>query len=324
MIHSFVFAEGKLAERDMDLSTIPMLLQDEGVHVWIDLENPTADESKQILEGVFQFHPLAIDDCLAPSQLPKVEEYDGYLFMVIHAVDFNRKDEHFRTEELNLFLGKNFLVTWHREPLKSIQTALDRCSKMTQAARGSDRVAHSILDALVDNYLPVLHEFGDDINEVETLVLEGGKNQMNTMNRVVQLKKEVLYLNQIIRPQREVLNRFARGEFKLIRSQLVPYYRDICDHLGRYAELAVAYHDSLNSTMQLYLSFSANRTSEVVKVLTLFTVITTPVMVVGTWYGMNFEGMTELHSPYGYWFAAIATVLSTMGTVLYFKRKGWM
>jgi magnesium transporter len=173
MVRSFAFAEGKLAERDMALSTVPMLLKDDGIHIWVDLENPTPDESKYVLEGIFQFHPLAIEDCLAPSELPKIEEYDNYLFVVIHAVDFNRKDEHFRTEELNLFLGKNFLVTWHREPLKSIQTALDRCDKTTQTARGSDRVAHSILDALVDNYLPVLNEFGDDINEVESMVLEG-------------------------------------------------------------------------------------------------------------------------------------------------------
>ena len=109
MIHSFVFGEGKLVERDMDLSTIPMLLKDAGVHVWIDLQNPTQEESKHVLGSIFQFHPLAIDDCIAPSQLPKVEEYDDYLFIVIHAVDFDRKDEHFRTTELNMFLGKNYL-----------------------------------------------------------------------------------------------------------------------------------------------------------------------------------------------------------------------
>lgn len=323
MIHSFVFADGKLVERDMDLSTIPILLNDEGVHVWIDLENPTAEESKQVLEGIFQFHPLAIEDCLMPSQLPKIEEYDTYLFMVIHAVDFDRKDEHFRTEELNLFLGKNFLVTWHREPLKSIRAAIDRCGKKAQTARGSDRIAHSILDALVDNYLPVLHEFGADIAELEALVLEGSI-QTDTMNRVVKVKKEVLYLGQIIRPQREVLNRFARGEFKLIRAQLNPYYRDICDHLARYQEMAESYRDSLNSTMQLYLSLSSNRTSEVVKVLTLITAVTTPVTVIGTWYGMNFQDIPELRSPHGYWIAVAITVLSTLGCIGYFKRKGWM
>ena len=323
MVHSFVFAEGKLVERDMDLATIPMLLKDAGVHVWVDMENPTPEESKRVLEGIFQFHPLAIDDCLAPSQLPKVEEYDGYLFFVIHAVDFNRKDEHFRTEELNLFLGKNFLVTWHREPLKSIQAALDRCGKTTQAARGSDRVAHSILDALVDNYLPVLHEFGDDVNEVESHVLEGG-TQTTMINRVMQLKKEALYLCQIIRPQREVLNRFARGEFKIIRPQLIPYYRDICDHLARYNEMADMFRDSLNGTLQLYMSMSSNRTSEVVKVLTLFTVVTTPVTIVGTWYGMNFKNMPEYETPGAYWTIAAITLLSTVWCVIYFKRKGWM
>jgi magnesium transporter len=323
MVHSFVFAEGKLAERDMDLLTIPMLLKDEGVHVWVDLVDPTPEETKQVLERIFQFHPVAIEDCVAMSQLPKVEEYDGYIFMVIHAVDFNRKDEHFRTAELNLFLGKNYLVTWHSEPLKSIQSALDRCGKTTQTARGSDRVAHSILDALVDNYLPVLHEFGEDVNEIEALLLEGG-SERETMNHMLKLKKEVVHLGQIIRPQREVLNRFARGEFKIIRTQLIPYYRDICDHLSRYNEMAQMFHDSLNSSMQLYLSLSSNRTSEVLKFLTIITVLTTPVTLVSSWYGMNFHKMPELTSPYGYSAVIALTIVSTLACVVYFRKRGWI
>lgn len=323
MVHSFVFTEGKLVERDMDLSTIPMLLKDEGIHIWVDLENPTTEETKRILEGIFQFHPLAIEDCVAVSQLPKVEMYEGYLFVVIHAVDFNRKDEHFRTEELNLFLGKNFLVTWHREPLQSIQATLDRCNKTTQTARGSDRVAHTILDSLVDHYLPVLYEFGEDVNDLEALVLEGG-NKKEFMNRVVQLKKEVIYLGQIIRPQREVLNRFARGEFKIIRPQLVHYYRDICDHLERYAEMAETYRDSLNSTIQLHLGMASNQTSEIVKLLTLITIITTPATLIGTWYGMNFRHMPEYDWTWGYPAAWILTILSTIGCIVYFKRRHWM
>jgi magnesium transporter len=323
MVHSFVFAEGKLAERDMDLSTIPMLLKDDGVHVWVDMVNPTPEETKQVLEGIFQFHHLAIEDCVAVSQIPKIEEYEGYLFMVIHAVDFNRKDEHFQTTELDMFLGKNFLVTWHREPLKSIQAALDRCSKTTQTARGSDRVAHSILDSLIDNYLPVLHEFGDDVSELESSVLEGLSPQQ-TMNRLIQLRKEIAHLLQVIRPQREILNRFVRGEFKIVRAQLIPYYRDLTDHLWRFGEMAQMYHDSLNSTMQLYLSISANKTSEVVKVLTLITVITTPVIVMGTWYGMNFQGMPELATRGAYYTVTAITALSTIGIIVYFKRRGWM
>lgn len=323
MVHSFVFAEGKLIERDMDLEAIPLFLKDEGIHVWLDLENPTPEETRQVLEGIFQFHPLAIEDCVTFSPLPKAEPYDEYLFCVIHAVDFDRKDEHFRTAELNLFLGKNYLVTWHREPLKSIQAALDRCSKRAQVARGSDRVAHSILDALVDNYLPVLHEFGDDVNEIESLVLEGGATD-HLMNRILQLKKEVLLLGQTIRPQLEVLTRFARGEFKMVRSQLVPYYRDICDHLRRYNEMAEQFRDSLNGTMQLYLSISSNRTAEIVKVLTLITVITTPAMVVGSWYGMNFQHMPELVHEWGYFSAVVITLVSTVLTIVYVRRRGWM
>ncbi|MDD2708423.1 MAG: magnesium/cobalt transporter CorA [Verrucomicrobiae bacterium] len=323
MVRSFVFTEGKLVERDIDLSFIPMLLKDDGVHVWIDLENPTPEESARILEKIFQFHPLAIEDCLIPSPLPKIEEYEGYLFVVIHAVGFNRKAEHFQTTELDFFLGKNYLVTWHSEPLHCIQATLDRCAKTSMTARGSDRIAHSILDTLIDYYLPVLYEFGEDLNDLESSMVQTHFEKA-PMNRIMELKKEVVHLCQILRPQREVLDRFARGEFKIVRPALLPYYRDVCSHLAHYEEMAESYRDSLNSAIQLYLSVSSNRTSEIVKVLTLITVVTTPAMIVGSWYGMNFRHMPELDSPWGYFGVLILTLVTTLWTLIYFKRKKWM
>ena len=122
---------------------------------------------------------------------------------------------------------------------------------------------------------------------------------------------------------REVLARFAHGEFKLIRAHLVPYYRDVYDALFHIGELAQAYTDSLTGNLQVYLNMSSNQTGEVVKLLTLITVITTPLMMVGTWYGMNFHDMPELGLPHAYPTAAAITFLSTAGTIWYFKRKKW-
>ncbi len=141
------------------------------------------------------------------------------------------------------------------------------------------------------------------------------------MNRILQVKKEVLHLRQIVSPQREVLARFAHGEFKLIRPHLVPYYRDVYDGLVHIAELAQTYADSLTGILQVYLNISSNRTGEVVKLLTLFTVITTPVMIVGTWYGMNFKHMPELDWKLGYVLAFALTVASTGLTIWWFRKK---
>jgi magnesium transporter len=274
---------------------------------------------------------LSIDDCINESPSPKVEEFSPkeeerfpiYLFMVIHAVDYNRKDRIFATGELDFFLGKNFLVTYHTVPLRSISTFEDRCLHSTVlVARAPDRVAHALLDSLVDNYKPALDELSLEIADLENLVLEDSSRE--TMNRIMQVKKEVLHLRQIIVPQREVLSRFAKGEFKLIRAHLVPYYRDVYNALFHIGELAQSYGDSLSGIMQIYLNVSANQTSQIVKVLTMITLITTPATLIGTWYGMNFKSIAEYDWPHGYIYVTILTVVATALTVLYFRHKKWL
>src|SRR5437867_3598427 len=190
-----------------------------------------------------------------------------------------------------------------------------------QIARAPDRMAHTLLDSIVENYKPALDGLSLEIAELEQQALQNPTKE--TLNKLLQVKKEVFHLRQIIGPQREVLARFARGEFKLIRAHLVPYYRDVHDALFHIAELAQGYTDSLTGILQVYLNMSSNQTGEVVKLLTLITVFTTPLMMVGTWYGMNFQNMPELHSPHGYAVAFGVTAVSTAATYWYFKRKRW-
>src|SRR2546427_11083536 len=176
-------------------------------------------------------------------------------------------------------------------------------------------------DSIVENYKPALDELSLEIGELEEQALQNPTRE--TLNKILQVKKEVLHLRQIIGPQREVLSRFARGEFKLIRAHLVPYYRDVHDALFHISELAQGYTDSLTGILQIYLNMSSNQTGEVVKLLTLITVITTPLMMVGTWYGMNFHDMPELSWRHGYPVAVGVTLVSTMATYWYFRRKKW-
>ena len=332
MIRSFSFTtQGRLHTQNMERFLMPTLLADTNLFLWVDLEDPTAEETKFVLEDVFHFHPLSIEDCVAVSPSPKVEEYSPkeeekfapYLFIVIHAVDYSRKDGVFATSELNFFLGKNFLVTYHVVPLRSIQTTEERCLKGTvHIARAPDRVAHTLLDGIVENYKPALDELSLEIADLESQVVQNPTQ--DTLNRIIQIKKEVLHLRQIIGPQREVLARFAKGEFKLIRPHLVPYYRDVYDGLFHIGQLAQNYTDSLTGLLNVYLSMTSNQTGEVVKLLTLITVITTPLMIVGTWYGMNFEGIHELKWKYGYEMAIGITLMATGLTVWWFKKKKWL
>lgn len=331
MIRSFAFTtQGRLHSKDIETFLMPTLLADTNLFLWVDLENSTPEEAKLVLEDIFHFHPLSIEDCIMVSQTPKVEEYTPkeedkfppYLFIVIHAVDYSRKDGVFATHELNFFLGKNFLVTYHEVPIRAVTMTEERCLKGTvHVARAPDRVAHTLLDGIVDNYKPALEELAAEVADLEQQVLQ--HTGQHTLNRIIQIKKEVFHLRQIIGPQREVLARFARGEFKLIRGHLVPYYRDVYDELFRIAELAQAYADSLTGILQVYLNISSNQTGEVVKLLTLITLITTPLMMIGTWYGMNFKHMPELEHEHGYMIAGGITVFSTAITYWYFKRRKW-
>jgi magnesium transporter len=331
MIRSFAFTtQGKLHSRNIESFLMPTLLADTNLFLWVDLEKPTAEEAKLVLEDIFHFHPLSIEDCVQVSSSPKVEEYTPkdedkfapYLFMVIHAVDYSRKDGVFATSELNFFLGKNFLVTFHEVPLRSVQATEERCLKSTvHIARAPDRVAHTLLDGIVESYKPALDELALEIGEIEERVVQ--EPSPHILNKIIQIKKEVLHLRQIIGPQREVLARFAAGEFKLIRPHLVPYYRDVYDGLFRISEVAQNYTDSLTGLLHVYLNMSSNQTGEVVKLLTMITIITTPLLIVGTWYGMNFHFMPELHWKYGYELAMGITLIATALTWWWFKKKKW-
>jgi len=331
MIRSFAFTrKGTLHSRDIQTFLMPTLLADTNLFLWVDLENPNSDEAKCLLEDVFHFHPLSIEDCIVESSSPKVEEYfpkeedkfAPYLFYVIHAVDYSRKDGVFATSELNFFLGKNFLVTYHTEPHKSVSLTEDRCLKTTlNSARGPDRVAHSLLDSIVDNYEPALNELSLEVAELEQQALNDLSKA--TLNKIIQIKKEVFHLRQIIGPQREVLAHFTRGECTMIRPKLIPYYRDVYDSLNNILQLAQTYTDSLTGILQVYLNMSSNQTGEVVKLLTLITLITTPVILVSGWYGMNFATMPEVSWEHSYGLVILVTAVSTALTFLYFKKKKW-
>lgn len=332
MIRSLAFTtQGRLHSKDIEMFLMPTLLTDTNLFLWIDLEKPTPEETKFVLEELLHFHPLSVKDCVEESSAPKVEEFSPkeedkfppYLFMVIHAVDYSRTDGVFATSELNFFLGKNFLVTYHDGPLRSVSIVEERAVKGTMhIARAPDRVAYNLLDGIVDNYKPALDELSLEIAELEQLALAHPTKA--TLNKILQIKKEVLHLRQIIGPQREVLARFARGEFKLIRPHMVPYYRDVYDGLFRISELAQLYTDSLTGILQVYLNMSSNRTGEIVKALTLITILSTPATIVASWYGMNFQkDMHEVNWEHGYAFAFTITAISTIVTYWYLKKRNW-
>ncbi len=323
MIRSYIFSDGKLVGQDLELAALRLVRADKGLVLWVDLENPTAEETKSILEGVFQFHPLAIEDCVAPNSLPKVEDYEEYLFIVTHAVDFTRTEK-FNTTELDLFLGRDYVVTYHSSALRSVSMLVDRISKTAGTGpRGPDRIAHSLLDLIIDNYVPVVDELHTELEEIEEHVLARESGQQTVVNELLHVRADFMRLRQIVRPQRDVIDRLARGDSKLIRPKLLPYFRDLRDNLVRLDETAASYHERLLMAFDIYLNKAALEANDGIKFLTAVTAITLPIMCIGSWYGMNFTNMPELRQSHGYYWATAIMILTTILMVLYLRKKKW-
>ena len=321
MIRSFVFSDGKLVGQDLEREALRLVRADKGLLLWVDLDNPTDEETRFILETVFQFHPLAIEDCVQPNSLPKVEDYEDYLFIVVHAVDFTRTEK-FNTTELDLFLGRDYLVTFHTAPLRTIATMIDRTTKSAGVGpRGPDRIAHTLIDMLVDNYAPVVDELRAELEEIEEHVLARQSGEKQLVTELLHVRNDFTRMRTIVRPQRDTIDRLARGDSKLIRPKLLPYFRDLRDNLARLEDTAAGYHERLLMAFDIYLNKAAFEANEGIKFLTALTAITIPVMVIGTWYGMNFERMPELVK--GYPFAVGITLVSTAAMFFYLRKKKW-
>ena len=324
MIRSFVFnqTQGRLISQDLSLDLLSVVLQDEGVQFWVDCGEVTDDEAKALLDGVFHFHPLAIEDCLAPSDRAKIEEYEGYIFLVTHAVQFEGGE--FKMVELDMFIGKNFLVTFHRSPLRCISATIDRVLKNAPTvARAPDRLTYTIMDFLLEAYAPAFEDLSSEISELEKIVLAHPSKKI--LNDIVRLKSEVQRLRQIVWPQREVIARLAHGEFKIVRAHMLPYYRDLLDQLVRISTTAENARDSLTNVFQIHLNIQQMQVNHVIKVLTVMATLFMPILVVTSFYGMNLQHWPTMHATTSdayFWVFGI-TGACTLLLYLLLRRKGW-
>jgi magnesium transporter len=300
-----------------------LLREPEEAFHWIDLEDPSIKEAS-ILEDPFHFHPLAIEDCLAEVHHPKVDDYDAYLFIILHGIRFDAPTDQFITRELDIFLGPNYLVTHHNGPMRSIDASRDLCSKNLQAAmpKGVDFLLHQIVDQVFEHYFPSLDEIEDKIQLVQVAVFEQPTRE--TLDQIFTLKRDVMQLRRICTPQREIIHRLSRGEFKVISPKGAIYFRDIYDSLYRIVDASYSYQDMMQGTLDAYLSAVNNKLNETMKRLTVFAAVLASLTVITGVYGMNFEFMPELHWHYGYLWAIFLMVSVPAGIVLWFRKQGWL
>lgn len=311
--------------------------------IWIDLFNPEPSEETLIFTECFSLHPLAIEDCTKErnspqikDHYPKVEDYFDYLFIIFNPVDIplihkKQTKTHtdpllhysFPTRQLNTFLGPNWLITHHYESSTSINNVLELVEKSPQTlSKGPDYLFHVILDNIVDNINPVIEFFEDQIDELELTIFQNYKAA--TLFKILSLKKGIITFRKITTYQREILNRLARGEFSLISSEEMLYYRNAYDHLVRVSDLVESYRESIAGLLEAYLSVNSNRMNQVMKVLTVISTIFLPLTFLSSIYGMNFKFFPELEWRYGYYAFWMIIIMLSAYMLHYFKRKGWM
>jgi magnesium transporter len=290
--------------------------------VWTDVSDPTSKDFEELAEE-FGFHPLSIEDCRNEHQRPKVEEYPGYYFMVLYEAELTGPGDRLELRELNIFLGKNYLVTVHSRPIRAIQTAKRLWREWSDRSEyGSGLIAYLLIDAIVDDYLPLLDVISDHMDDLEDSIF--GEWRADVIEEIFTVKKKLLYLRRAVTPLRDVFNTLLRREQPIFPRETHIYFQDVFDHLIRVADTIDTLRDMLSSTMDAYLSVSGNRMNKIMKRLTSISTMLMSVTLVAGIYGMNFERMPELKWRYGYVFALLSMVGIGLALYVYLKKVDWL
>lgn len=319
---SYLDAKTNKIIQNISIESIAKLrLQKENI-IWTDVADPTNEDFLSLAKE-FGFHPLSIEDCIKGHQRPKIEEYTGYYFMVVYEADFVNDDKHLELREIGIFLGANFIVTVHRQPIDAI-TLVNRLwpEWSSRSVVGTGTLAYLLIDAVVDNYMIILDSISDLIDDLEDKLFTDF--QPNLIEEIFRVKKNLLYLRRFISPLRDVLNVMLRREQPIFSTETYVYFQDVFDHAIRVADNIDSLRDILSSIMDVYLSLSGNRMNIIMKRLTSISTILMSVTLIAGIYGMNFDFMPELKWRYGYTYALSSMVIIGIALYFYLRKIKWL
>ncbi len=274
---------------DYPVEKLGHALQNKKGLTWVDFNGEPDALCEPILSKVFGFHPLAVDDALQETHTPKVDDWGEYLYIVLNAFDYGRdkKSTALYTDELDIFLGENYVVTHHDKPIEALDqvwTACQRDERHTQS--GADHLLYKIVDFIVAEYMPIVSLLDDEIDDIEDQVFN--KPTRDTLEQIFSLKRTLLSMRRVITPQREVLNKLARDDYRVIDPGDRIFFRDVYDHLVRLQDLNESMRDLVGGVLDTYLSVINNRMNDVMKTLTVITTLFMPISFVSGFFGMNF------------------------------------
>jgi magnesium transporter len=294
--------------------------------LWVDLESPTDDE-RLILDRVFGFHKLAIEHSLAQSNHPRIDDYGDYFYLVMHGVSVTgagtlQGKPRVALHEIDIFLGEHFLVTYHAGPNAAIEATRQKILEVDRLmGRGPDRVLAEMLDLIAEGYVEVMEKLDAEIDTLEDRLFRHASRP--ALREIFSLKKDVLHLRRVVNPQREVLNRLARTDHKAVSKEESIYFRDVYDHIYRVSEMLESFRDVLSSAMEVYLTVVSNRTNDVVKVLTVFSIILMTGALLAGIYGMNVPLPGQQSKAAVYVLMGVMAAV-TGGLLIFFRKRKWI
>ncbi len=320
MIRSYLYNPDGTIDCGLSAARLRGALTNDQSLLWVDIEGPEDDEIELLLE-VFELHPLTVEDCIMPNVRPKLEDFERYLLIILQGL--KRADGRLIPVELDICLGKNFLVTIHAERIKSVE---DDCARVEKKSpifkRGADFLFYAITDSLIDSYFPILDEVEARVDELETKLLSDKTQQ--TLRELLGVYHELMTLRRTLSPHREILSRLNRGDLPFIQPHNAIYFRDIYDHLLRMSDLVDACREVTTMSLEAYATIVSNRLNEIMKTLTAFATLALPFLIVTGIFGMNFGEHPELGPRWIYQVISLLFIGATPLMAYYFRKYRWL
>ncbi|MBN2503564.1 MAG: magnesium/cobalt transporter CorA [Anaerolineales bacterium] len=296
--------------------------------LWVDIIDAQQKETEPLLLDIFGFHPLAVDDALYEDHVPKVDDWGTYIYLALHAAAEQVPGEELaETIELDVFLGKQYLVTYHPVSIKALERLWVACQRDPRyLEKGVDNLLYHVTDEMADDYMQLIDEIDDEMEDVEDQIFVEPKPA--SLEEIIRIKRMLLGMRRIIAPQREVLNKLARGDYAMIGASERIFFRDVYDHYVRIHDIIESLRDLISSTLDMYLSVVNNRMNDVMKTLTVITTLFMPISFLTGFFGMNFfqpafasAGWTDKLVFYGVLFIMVTL---PMVMLLWMRRRSWM
>jgi magnesium transporter len=307
---------------------IPQALEDQQGLLWVDFEGEPPELCEPVLIETFCFHPLAVDDALQETHIPKIDDWEQYLYIALRAISFQVKDgDMIETPELDVFLGHNYIVTHHDKPVPALERTWEHVQRDNRHIKqGADHILYLIIDELAVEFMKVVEQLDDEIETIEDLIFDLPGPEI--LEKAFTLKRATIHLRRTLSPLREVLNKLARDQYDVIDTKDRIYFRDVYDHLVRLYDITETLRELVNGALETYLSVINNRMNDTVKTLTVITTMFMPISFVAGFFGMNFFEPVLSTSVWTGGSALVLTLLLMVAApslmYLYIRKRGWM